>query len=178
MNEMSNTRCAVDLPYPDTAHILGIKEQGKMLSMAYAGTVSEMTAVTQYTYQHIILEAGYPEISDMLACISMTEMKHLVILGTIMENCGVEPRFADVSTGRERYWSGTYPNYIRDVQSLLLEDIAGEQMAIREYERLIARLRDPAITAVIRRIILDEQLHIELFSSMYADLVEMNNRKE
>lgn len=44
--------------------------------------------------------------------------------------------------------------------------IAGENAAIKKYQYQASYIKDPNITALLERIILDEQLHVQIFEKM------------
>ena len=46
---------------------------------------------------------------------------------------------------------------------MMQNNIAGEQEAIRQYRKQIQIIQDCHIQEILKRIILDEELHIELF---------------
>ena len=43
---------------------------------------------------------------------------------------------------------------------MLLDDLSGEMLAIQEYKRLINTICDEKVTAVLCRIVLDEEMHV------------------
>ena len=53
--------------------------------------------------------------------------------------------------------------YGRMVRQMMQNNIAGEQEAIRQYRKQIQIIQDCHIQEILKRIILDEELHIELF---------------
>ena len=46
--------------------------------------------------------------------------------------------------------------------------IDGEKAAISKYQHQISYIRDVNITENLRRIILDERLHVEIFEKVYG----------
>ena len=54
-----------------------------------------------------------------------------------------------------------------DVDGTLLDFIAAEKAAIRKYQSQIACIEDPDIVAILKRILLDEELHVEIFTGLY-----------
>jgi len=54
---------------------------------------------------------------------------------------------------------------------MIEDDINGEREAIRDYERMLCKLKNEQAGAVISRIILDEQLHLETLKRMLDELV-------
>ena len=62
------------IPYPELDGIREDEKTLKIVSPAYAGDESELTAVLQYTYQAILLgETGHKDLAETLKKISMDE---------------------------------------------------------------------------------------------------------
>ena len=119
----------VELPYPSVAEIQRNPEIAKLIMHAYAGEVSEDTAI---------------------------------------RNLGVYPIYLDPNFHTYNYFTSRYVSYEVDFKCLLKADIEAEQNAILNYESLIAVISDEAVCNVLRRIILDETLHLEIFEKLYA----------
>ena len=64
-----------------------------------AGMVSELSAITQYLYHHQMLHERYPDVADLLKCISIVEMTHMELLGETILQLGGKPKFG-VMTNR------------------------------------------------------------------------------
>ena len=52
---------------------------------------------------------------------------------------------------------------------MLRNDIAGEKRAIINYEKTILIIKNDSIKALLRRIIKDEERHIEVLEKLLAD---------
>ena len=64
-------------------------------------------------------------------------------------------------------------NYdISSLQTILTIDIEDEKAAIKQYKDTITKIDDPNINAVIKRIILDEEFHIQLLTTLYSKYVK------
>ena len=124
----------VELPYPSVAEIQRNPEIAKLIMHAYAGEVSEDTA----------------------------------ILARLIQALGVYPIYLDPNFHTYNYFTSRYVSYEVDFKCLLKADIEAEQNAILNYESLIAVISDEAVCNVLRRIILDETLHLEIFEKLYA----------
>lgn len=167
----------VDLPYPDIDDIKEDKLTARIISPAYAQQKSEMTAVLQYSYQYIVLEKqGYKDFADTIEEISIAEMLHLEILGKMLIKLGVNPIYTAYPPARFNYYNTSYVTYSTCVEKILLDDIRAEQNAIRDYKNMLTKLNNDKVSAVISRIILDEELHLAKFKEMYNVLT--NKQKQ
>lgn len=152
----------VDLPYPTVGALRPNACYAALLSGAFAGSGSESTAIAQYT-AHNFYTTDYPEINFAYQCITDVEVTHLKLLGNLICKLGKHPRFMTYETNC--CWNGSYPVYACEIKPILCSDIQGEKDAIAHYTRLICQIDCPDIQAVLRRIILDEQKHVEILTN-------------
>ncbi|ADY57339.1 Peptidoglycan-binding lysin domain protein [Syntrophobotulus glycolicus DSM 8271] len=146
-------------PYPE------IKVMGENLHYAallhedFAGKVSEVTAVMQYTHHQLELDMmpGLQEAAELLEGISIVEMKHLEMLGKTIILLGGAPQY----NSNFQLWTPLYVSYC-DFNPVLQiqEDIQGELDAIAQYHHHIRMIDDPFIQALLARIIKDEEDHV------------------
>lgn len=161
-------RCELSIPYPP------IRVSGKnqyfaaLLTNDYAGIVSELSAVTTYSFQRFISKSEGLE--ETLRCISIVEMRHLAILGRLIALLGGNPRFAVQSGSNCIFWNAQNICYESKPRLYLRQNIITEQVAIDSYRLRLRQINDPHIRAIIQRIILDEERHIELFSTLLEGL--------
>ncbi len=157
----------VDLPYPT----VDIREENThyaaLISGAFAGAGSETTAITQYTAHNFYTHA-YPKIAEAYTCITSVEIFHLRLLGNLIRDLGLMPKFLTYETNS--YWSGSYPAYASEIRPILEADLKGEQGAVAHYTRLISQIYDPQIQVLFQRIILDEKKHIEILTNFLKQL--------
>jgi bacterioferritin len=154
----------VDLPYPAVAVAQPNPRYARIISDAYAGRGSETTAIAQYVSHRYFLQ-GYPEVYQAYRCIALVETIHHELLGSLIRDLGLSPLLASYETNQ--YWNGSFPEYATDLNRILESDIRGEQDAIAHYTRMIESIDDPAIQKLLRRIILDEQKHVEVLCGFF-----------
>ncbi|HRR89672.1 MAG TPA: ferritin-like domain-containing protein, partial [Eubacteriales bacterium] len=94
------------------------------------------------------------------------EMEHHEQLGKTIFKLGGYP----VLGGANYPWSGSFVNYAGDLRKILEINIRGEELAIYNYEKTILRLTNHQVIKLLERIILDEELHIKIFSDLLAEL--------
>ena len=150
-------------PYPPLKVEQPNPHYAQILKNSLASSKSETTAVMQYTYQSWVLAAEFSEIADTMRHISMVEMHHLQMLGRLIDLLGGTPSYCCVQRNRQFPWNATMVFYGRMVRQMMQNNIAGEQEAIRQYRKQIQIIQDCHIQEILKRIILDEELHIELF---------------
>ena len=129
----------------------------------YAGMESELTAINQYVYQHIISEEKYEDLADALLGISIAEMEHLELLGSAILNLGGDPIY---KSSNGRMWNSAFVQYVKNPKVILMVNIQGEKTAIRNYRRTIEMTNNVQVKKLIERIILDEELHIQIFEKL------------
>lgn len=159
----------VDKPYPE------IKVKSKNIVLAkkifsvYAGEVSEDTSSHNYSLQSILFSYN-EEVKDILKQIAMVEMHHLEILGTLIKELGLTPLYLSVDNNKVKWFSGSYITAEKSLKDAIFKNINYEKQAIRNYQQLILETDDENIKKIFKRIILDEELHVEIFEKIYCQL--------
>ncbi|MBO5046091.1 MAG: manganese catalase family protein [Clostridia bacterium] len=133
----------------------------RIISPAYAGREGEMTAILQYVYQSIVLGARCEEeVARALHQISVDEMMHLQLLGTLICKLGAPPTFTSCPPYPVGYYSASNVDYTRSPQKMILSDIAAERAAIAAYEKMLLQLTNERVRAVISAICEEEREHL------------------
>lgn len=150
-------------PYPP------IQVQGKnpyyarLLMEDYAGPVSEMTAANQYIYHHTMTD-GASAAAEALEKISIIEMMHMEKLAKTIRLLRANPYLKGGPEAAD--WTSASVEYGGSLPERLHLDLASEYAAIQNYEKHIEMIDDPFIKALLRRIVLDEKLHVRLFRQL------------
>ncbi|MGN1298381.1 MAG: manganese catalase family protein [Candidatus Scatovivens sp.] len=151
------------IPYPEVVNLVPNKKYANMLYDDFSGKLGELSATTQYIYEHIEL-SNNKDASKILKAIAIMEMKHLSLLGDIIKKLGKKPEFI-CSNGN--YWCSNNLNYkIENFNDMLKFNIYTEQIAIKEYRKASYNTRNLSLKRLFERIIYDEMLHIEIFKKM------------
>lgn len=156
-----------NLPYPKVQIENENKKYAKLLLEDYAGNVSETTAIFLYTFQHIVKRTAIKEFADILQKISVTEMRHLELLGETISLLGITPCFKAIEDGCNTFWDSKNINYTTILQEMLLLDISSEQKAINQYTKHKEAINDKYIKEMLNRIIQDEYSHLACFKKLY-----------
>ena len=134
-----------------------------LLYNSFSGEKGELTAITQYIYEHIELKR-FDSFSKILLSIAIEEMHHLDLLGELIKKLGGKPYFVNKN---QCEWSAKNVKYhFSSIYEMLLFNIQSEKNAIQEYKELIKYTQNKSIKELLERIILDEQTHLEIFDRL------------
>lgn len=166
--EINQLQFASDLPYPDVQAERTNYTYAKAMLDNIGGRGSEMSAVSLYFYNHLIT-SKYPDIATVFHHISIVEMHHLEIFGTLARQLGENPRLWAQRGVRKTYWSPSYNNYPMHLRELLSNCLLGEKETVKKYESQLRQIKDSNVCENLKRIILDEKIHIEIFRNLYHE---------
>ena len=157
-----------DAPYPPIKAESGNPAYARVMLDNIGGSNSEMSAISLYVFNHLI--TGYnPDVSAVFHKVSIVEMHHLEIFGKLAQQLGRGSRGCGPEHGCEgRYTGPPATTSIPEICGLMRNVIDGEKAAISKYQHQISYIRDENITENLRRIILDERLHVEIFEKVYG----------
>lgn len=162
---------STDLPYPSMDGITCDLESARIVSPAYAGRASELTAILTYVYHSVIFgNKDMEEYAKTIEAIAISEMHHLDILANMLYKLGVDPIYATYPC-RVNY-NTCFLRYSKTPRKMLLDDIEGEMQAIRDYECMLEKLTNEDVAVVIQRIIMDEKLHVKVLKELFEKLNE------
>jgi len=165
MNE--EFKIPLDVPYPpakaDGYNIF----YASLLTNDFAGPVSELSAVTQYTFQS--LASKDQKAAALVGGIAKIEMHHMQLIGQLIVSLGGIPRYTVQNGCGTSFWNGQLIGYDASARDFLRENIANEKAAIANYTHRIGQINDSGVRAVLNRIILDEEHHIDLYGQLLAE---------
>lgn len=157
-------------PYPPVRAEGRSARYAGMIQSNVGGSVSEMSAVALYFYDALVT-ADLPEVAEVFRHISIVEMHHLEIFGTLARQLGADPRLWSGQGGQRTWWTPGYLSYAPKLGPLLRIAIREESSAIEKYERQCRCIRDGNVVENLRRILQDEYLHLEAFHCLYETYV-------
>lgn len=137
----------------------------QMLANA-ASCNSEMTAISMYLYDSVVLSENAAEISNALKKMAVVEMHHLDIFLHLAFLLGADPRLWSQSGNRPCYWSPACGRYLCKPIPILEHSLQTEQDTIRQYRSQACHIRDAYIADLLNRIILDEQVHVQILKEL------------
>ncbi len=161
---------AASEPYPP------IKVEGKnhhyaqLLGRDLASSWGEMSAIYGYLYQHWILNNPQAALQTVLFRIAKVEMHHLNILGQLIRMLGGDPKCMYSSGHNPMVWNGNMVNYNKGIRQILSYDIVSEQSAADGYLKQAQIIKDPHVSAMLRRLAQDELIHRDIFSGFLKEI--------
>lgn len=161
----------MDLPYPPVR----VKEKNQayanLLSFDYCGSVSEMSAITQYINNENRMSCEKCPLAKTILGIAVAEMIHLQKLGELIFLLGGTIDFTvRQQNGRQKMWTPEYLTLPGNTGKMLLADIESEKAAINQYKIHIKMIKDDSINMVLARIIKDEEYHIMILQTLIKEL--------
>ena len=164
----------LDLPYPPMQVRCRNQEYAELLACDYCGSVSELSAITQYINNENRLCLENCSIARTLLGIAMAELMHLQKLGELIQLLGGEVSFsAGQPGGKRQMWTPACLDLPQGTEKMLCANIEAEKAAIAQYKAHMQRIGDPCVNGVLRRIIRDEEYHIMLLQIMLQDMQVM-----
>ena len=132
----------LDLPYPPVQPETHRKEYAYAMLSNVGSDNSEMSAVSLYFYNSILLSPQHAAFARCFHQISIVEMHHLDIFASFAHQMGLDPRLWSVQGGRSHYWTPAYNRYPQQLPALLQNAIQGELAAIGKYRRQAETIQD------------------------------------
>lgn len=161
-------KCQSEYLYPKLDSIVRNPQSARLIMHSYAGDVSEDTAIHQYLFQSVILKEKDEEVSDILEQIAEVEMHHFQYLAELIQQLGVYPVFVDPIVDKNEFWTSRYVCYDVEVEDILEMDMEAEKKAIMQYQSLIHVIEDQQVKEALRRIVVDEKIHLEIFEKLLS----------
>jgi bacterioferritin len=150
-------------PYPEIKPAKRSKMAVDLLLEDYSGNVSELTATLQYMYHNFVEKPANENLANLLEKTAIVEMIHMEVLADAIIALGGKPIYKTGDYFNPKYWSSDLVVYGKNLEDRLKSDLDSEYKAIRKYREHISRIDDPNIQALLKRIILDEEVHVALF---------------
>ena len=158
-------------PFPTTDGICPDAYSLAVISPAYASSTGELNAILQYLYHFFNFKhQGLMEYAETLERIAIAEMLHLKLLGETITALGAQPVFCQYPPTAYNFYSAKFVSYSRNLVNMIEDDIMGERHAICQYSRILQRLKNNQIKAIVSRILEDEKLHLETLKGILNKL--------
>lgn len=154
-------------PYPPIRVREPNQFYANLLTVDYCGSVSELTAITQYIHGESRVCSGDCAAARTLLGIAIAEMMHLQKLGELIVLLGGTIDYAvPTRNGKPQLWTPGYVDLAGSLQAVISSNIEAEKAAINQYEQHMRMIEDDCVNAVLARIIQDEEYHIMLLRMM------------
>lgn len=165
------TPIMMDLPYPPIQIKGPNQSYANLLSIDYCGSVSEMSAITQYINNENYLSCEKCPLAKTILGIAIAEMIHLQKLAELIFLLGGTVDFsARYRDGKSRMWTPQYLNLSENAREMLQFGIEAEKSAISQYRAHMKMIKDSDVNAVLYRIIQDEEYHIMVLEALMDGL--------
>ncbi len=134
----------------------------------FAGKISELTAFLTYTYDGAYFNDAINNAAETFKNIALCKQNHLNLLALLLTKLGSMPKYHDCIRGDFTWWNAEkdmkYPSY---VNMALLDAIDLETQLIENYNIASAEVRDPYISTLLRRLVMDNRYHLDLLNQLY-----------
>lgn len=154
-----------DIPYPKKETLPRDVRSGWILSFAYATAKGELSAMLQYRYHALRMRRHDNKKADVLSAIAEAESLHLKIVGEAMEQLGVDTVYT-VYPNTARWFDTGCVSRATTPEKIIMDDIRTEMESIAEYKKMLFVLKNEQVEALVERLILDEELHLEALKTM------------
>lgn len=159
------------LPYPAVKVREKNQNYANILSIDYCGSISELSAITQYINNENRLACDKCPMAKTILGIAMAEMIHLQKIGEMIFLLGDNISFtAKYRDGRQVMWTPQHLNLKENAREMLMANIESEKAAINQYRVHIKMIQDDGIQAVLGRIIRDEEYHIMILQALLKEV--------
>ncbi len=160
-----------DLPYPQIQVWGRNQAYANLLTIDYCGQVSELSAIAQYINNENRLSYENCSVAKTILSIAMAEMMHLQKLGELIVLLGGNVNYtAKHRNGAKRMWTPEYLTLPENAVKMIQTGISSDKEAIEQYQMHIKMIQDDCVTAVLARIIKDEEYHIMLLRGLLEEL--------
>ena len=160
--EIEKFKYSAEGAYPELTGVVKNSQYARILHNLYAGRGSEMTATLQYCYQSFNSAIINKEIAEVFLHIGEVEMHHMELLANAVILLGGNPTYSN-SGG---WWNGSNVYYNGNLINMINRDLRDEELAILDYKKAMAFIKNDSIDALIERIIRDEETHIEILTRL------------
>jgi bacterioferritin len=156
----------MDLPYPALTVQRKNAAYARLILSNVGDVTSETTSVALYLYDSVVT-MGNEDVSLAFSQVMRTEAHHLELFSRCALLLGADPRLWSASAQPPlQYWTPAKLPYTPVFRQLLQNALALEQATIAKYERQLLQIADPGVQALLRRVLLDETMHAELFRQL------------
>lgn len=156
---------ALDTPYPQIRGGCSPCDVRNIMDL-YCGRSGEMTSLTQYIYNHYVIEGLDENVAFAMKKLAIVEMHHHALLGEAIVKLGGDP----IIGGSTCFWSGSNLKYTQNPICFLQNSLQAEQNAVSNYKRAAACVNNASLSELLLRIGQDEELHIKILEELLGEI--------
>ena len=164
---MEITEYKSNLPYPEIRVAGKNADYAAMMLSNVGGQRSEMTAIGLYVYSRLVCTEK--AIAEALGKIAVVEMHLLHIFGELAKLLGQNPRLWNKRQQGMVYWSPRFIPYSVKQKEILENTLRGELDTIHKYSMQCEHIKDGNLVQIIKRIILDEEIHVKILRKLMQE---------
>ncbi len=138
-------------------------ENAKILLNIYAGRNGILNNIFTYLYQSSFLNENYTQILYNLIDV---ELFHAKIISKLINLLGFKPKFIYESMSNFKYFNTSYINYEVDERKILENNLTLKEDLVKLYNDSIDKIEDEKIKENLKRIVMDEKIHIKIFKDL------------
>ena len=169
-NFMGIRPAIADLPYPPIQVKCKSQAYANLLSIDYCGSVSELSAITQYINNESRISLERCSVAKTILGIAMAEMMHLQKQAQLITLLGGTVDYmARFQNGKAVLWTPACLSLPEQIGKMISVGIESEKAAINQYQMHIKMMDDPYINSVLARIIRDEEYHIMILQALWQE---------
>ena len=134
----------------------------------FAGRVSVLSAFMACTYDGAYFYDERGNVGKLFRDVALCDENHLNMLALLITKLGGQPKYHGCIRGRYTWWqSETDINYPTYLKMALLDMIEMETKLIENFNSAAGEVRDPYVSTLLRRLVMDHRRHLELFTESY-----------
>lgn len=152
-----------DLIYPSITKKDKNVELAKNILNIYTGRNSIINNILLYLYQSSFLDENTKNIFFKLIDV---ELIHAKIISKLISSLGFYPRYIYKNLENYKYFNTSYINYESNKIKIIENNIKNKEEMIMNYTELINNIDDKNIKDILKRLIIDYELHIKIFKEL------------
>ena len=150
----------LNIPYPKITESNLNRYDTQMILKLYA---DKLISIHDYIYYNLLFSDSSPELSDMLECISIAEMKHFKLYAKLLLLSGVHPGYKVLLPYLKREWRGGGDVSVCGVLDRLH---AAEQLSASNTRLVLSQANDVSAVRALKRIVTDEDHHEKILAAL------------
>lgn len=159
MSEFS-LRCSLPEPYPYVKYTELNRYDTLMLKNLLQ---LKLYSFCEYIFASVLLRDNYPELSDIYDCISISELKHIKLIGRMLSG---KVLLNELITGNGRKTRKQFSCNFTSPHEIIVRSLEGEKEAVSNIKLVNSQLHNKEATALLARIGADDEHHAEILAHL------------
>ena len=142
----------------------------RTLQALYSSPASKLTDFHMYSYHSIVTVRSAPVLSGALREIAVAEMRHMQLLGECILALGLHPTLSYYQGTRKARWSSGFVEYAKHPRGMIELALRHERESIARLQGAVSLIGPGEISALLERLIADEECHIKCLCELLDNL--------